>query len=242
MTTKAMAAGSIRWAGRVADDGLHVSDAVTGLALARLLQLASPALPVGAYSYSSGLESALDQGLVRDAESAFDWIADALELVQARHDAAIVAAATASDDPQAIEGLDRLVLAGRETAELRLEAEQMGYSLAGWIERVADAGGPTGRTAPVAFGRAAARLGLAPVVAATGWLWGFAENQVMVLIKAMPLGQIGGQQLLWRLGSVVTASAALASRLPPGQWTNACPGLAIASMAHERQYSRLFRS
>lgn len=237
-------------------------DGVEGLQLARLLQLASPALPIGAYSYSSGLESALDQGLVVDAASAFTWIADAIELVQARFDAAIVAAAAGTSDPAVIADLDAQVLAGRETAELRREAEQMGYSLAAWLDQVPGVGeargpespgatgatgaaattGPTGRTGPVAFGRAAARLGLAPVIAATGWLWGFAENQVMVLIKAMPLGQIGGQQLLWRLAPVVTANATLASRLPPDQWANASPGLAIASMAHERQYSRLFRS
>ena len=225
-----------------------MTDAVAGLQLARLLQLASPALPIGAYSYSSGLESALDQGLVSDVESAFEWIADALELVQARFDAAIVAAAVTRDTADEIEVLDQCVLAGRETAELRLEAEQMGFSLGAWITKVPDAAqaegatGAAGRSGPVAFGRAAARLGLAPSVAATAWLWGFAENQVMVLIKAMPLGQIGGQQLLWRLGAVVSRSARIAAALPPGQWSNACPGLALASMAHERQYSRLFRS
>lgn len=242
-------------------------EAVTGLQLARLLQLASPALPIGAYSYSSGLESALEQGLVADVESAFLWIADAVEVVQARFDAAIVAAA-AGARPNAtdeIDGLDELVLAGRETVELRLEAEQMGYSLAAWMARVPAVGdgaegaegaegvlavpvapveqpGSTGRSGPVVFGRAAARLGLAPSVAATAWLWGFAENQIMVLIKAMPLGQIGGQQLLWRLGPVVTRGAATAASLPREQWSNGCPGLALASMAHERQYSRLFRS
>lgn len=234
-----------------------MTDAVAGLQLARLLQLASPALPIGAYSYSSGLESALDQGLVSDVESAFEWIADALELVQARFDAAIVAAAVTRGAVDEIEALDRLVLAGRETAELRLEAEQMGFSLGAWITKVPGAGeglaGASGTpdagdrpalacSGPVAFGRAAARLGLGPSVAATAWLWGFAENQVMVLIKAMPLGQIGGQQLLWRLGPVVTRSAAIASALPANEWSNACPGLALASMAHERQYSRLFRS
>jgi urease accessory protein len=213
------------------------------LRLARVLQLASPALPIGAYSYSSGLESALDEGLVHDDDSAFEWIADALELVQARHDAAIVAAAARTTDIDELRELDVLVLAGRETAELRLEAEQMGYSLGQWMEQVVPGGeSPVAASAPVVFGMAAARLGLSPRTAAASWLWGFAENQVMVLIKAMPIGQVRGQRLLWRLGVVVARAAAQAARLPRDAWSNAMPGLAIASMRHEEQYSRLFRS
>lgn len=213
------------------------------LRLARVLQLASPALPIGAYSYSSGLEAALDEGLVHDDDSAFEWIADALELVHARHDAAIVAAAARTTDIGELRELDALVLAGRETAELRLEAEQMGYSLGQWMEQVVPGEeAPAAASAPVVFGMAAARLGLSPRTAATSWLWGFAENQVMVLIKAMPIGQVRGQRLLWRLGAVVARAAAQAARLPRDAWSNATPGLAIASMRHEEQYSRLFRS
>ena len=242
---------------------------VSGMQLARLLQLASPALPIGAYSYSSGLESALELGLVRDADSARRWLVDAVELVQGRFDAPLVAAACSSDDAGEIARLDALALAARETAELRLEAEQMGYSLGAWLAQVPqDAvsevgpkgaagaaptaqGGPVRsgtvrsgpvRSGPVAFGRAAALLDLPAAVAATAWLWGFVENQVMVLIKAMPLGQIGGQRLLWALGPVVAQTGSAAALLPRGQWSSAMPGLAIASMAHERQYSRLFRS
>ncbi len=216
------------------------------LRLARLLQLASPALPIGAYSYSSGLEAALDEGLVHDDDSAFGWIADALELVQGRHDAAIVAAAARGGGHRpALGELDDLVLAGRETAELRLEAEQMGYSLGQWIGQVVpgcDGPEQAAVSGPVAFGLAAWRLELSPRTAAAAWLWGFAENQVMVLIKAMPIGQIRGQRLLWRLGPVIARAARLAASLPQEAWTNAMPGLAIASMRHEEQYSRLFRS
>lgn len=224
---------------------------LTSLALTRLLQLASPALPVGAYSYSSGLEAALDGGLVSDADSALAWIGDAIELGQGRFDAAAVAAACRAGDDAEIEALDRRVLAARETAELRLEAEQVGYSLGAWLAQVPTSADPEGegrpspaaaRTGPVAYGLAAGRLGLTPTVAATAWLWGFAENQVMVLIKAMPLGQIGGQRLLWALGPVISRTAARATELAPEAWSSALPGLAIVSMAHERQYSRLFRS
>lgn len=108
----------------------------SGLQLARLLQLASPALPIGAYSYSSGLESALELGLVRDADSAWQWLADAVELVQGRFDAPIVAAACQCPVAAELSRLDDLVLAARETAELRLEAEQTGYSLGAWLAQV----------------------------------------------------------------------------------------------------------
>lgn len=230
---------------------------LAGLQLARLLQLASPALPIGAYSYSSGLESALELGLVSGLDSAQRWLGDAVELAQGRFEAPIVAAACmaaarSSVRSEACSGatdaeldrLDALVLAARETAELRLEAEQTGYSLSAWLAQVPDSAAAARpcRSGPVAFGRAAARLELPAAVAATAWLWGFVENQVMVLIKAMPLGQIGGQRLLWALGPVVSQTGEAAALLPPGQWSSAMPGLAIASMAHERQYSRLFRS
>jgi urease accessory protein len=285
-------------AGVESDDGLAGGDGGAGLMLARVLQLASPALPIGAYSYSSGLESALDSGLVHDDQSAFEWIADALALVHGRYEAPVVAAAaavaaksrpaqrqaaTSAASPSdgagdlSLDRLDDWVRAGRESAELRLESEQMGYSLRQWLDHVpgsagagatpagdkgtaaADDGtaaghdatragddvtaaGPACANAAVVFGIAAARLGLSPETAAMAWLWGFAENQVMVLIKAMPIGQIRAQRLLWRLGAVVAATAAAAARRPQQQWSNAAPGLAIASMRHERQYSRLFRS
>lgn len=217
----------------------------------RLLQLASPALPIGAYSYSSGLETAIEEGRVGDPQQAFDWIADAVTLILGRFDAPLLAAAVAAavaGDGARLAELDALAIASRETAELRLESEQMGYSLGQWMTQVLDEGAatpiarPAVRSAPVAWALAAARLGLDAELAVTAWLWGFVENQAMVLIKALPMGQIQGQRLLLRLGPVVAAAAAQAVRLGPEAWSNASAGLAIASMRHERQYSRLFRS
>ena len=100
-----------------------------------LLQLASPALPIGGYSYSTGLESAIDNGQVHDADSAFDWIDDVVTLVVGRFDAPLLVAALAAcekGDSERLAELNLAALAARETAELRLESEQMGYSLSRW--------------------------------------------------------------------------------------------------------------
>ncbi len=236
----------------------------------RLLQLASPALPIGGYSYSTGLESAIEAGEVREPDSALRWIDDALSLVIGRFDAPLVAAAMRAcdaGDQAALDELNRLALAARETAELRLESEQMGYSLMQWIDQVPGRSAPQappaqvegdaaqGRdpeattpwpaapvAAAVAWAIAAWRLGLTAGDAVTGFLWSFVENQVMVLIKTIPLGQIQAQRVLHRLGPRIEAVAQAAVLLSPAQWSNAAPGLAIASMGHETQYSRLFRS
>lgn len=218
----------------------------------RLLQLASPALPIGAYSYSTGLETALDTGLVHDAASASVWITDMVELVQGRFDAPVAAEAhraAQAGDLAAIGELHRLAWASRETAELRLESEQMGYSLDQWVRAIIDGEADARRrsdasafAAPVVWGVAGARLGLTAGQTVSALLWGFVENQVMVLLKAMPMGQIQGQRLLHALVPVIERVAVVACTLTPAQWSSSAPGLALASMQHEVQYSRLFRS
>ena len=225
--------------------------------LVRLLQLASPALPIGGYSYSTGLESAIEAGEVHDPASAFDWIDDGMSLVVGRFDAPLLAAAMRAceaADWHELDELNRRALAARETAELRLESEQMGFSLMQWVAQVpvGDAGSAGGQgvgqrlSGPVAeaiaWAIAAWRLKLEPLEAVTGLLWSFAENQVMVLIKTIPLGQIQAQRVLHRLGPRIEAVTRQALQLAPQQWSSAAPGLAIASMRHETQYSRLFRS
>ena len=218
-----------------------------------LLQLASPALPIGGYSYSTGLERAIDEGIVHDAASAAVWIGDMVELVQARFDAPVAAAAHQAalrEDAATLTGLHRLARAARETAELRLESEQMGYSLEQWLGAVVEgrprdtARNPEAPTvaASVIWGVAGARLGLSAHATVIALLWSFTENQVMVLLKAMPIGQIQGQRLLHGLLPVIEQAARVALALPRDEWTTSAPGLALASMQHEVQYSRLFRS
>lgn len=204
------------------------------MSLARLLQLASPALPVGAYSYSGGLEAAVEAGLVKDASSAERWIGDVLEHSIGRFDAPLVLGLLSS--PQRQEELNELYVASRETAELRAETLQMGYSLCRLLRGLGMADVPEGEVAfPTAFAFAARQWRLDAVQAVQAYLWSWLENQVMAAVKAIPLGQTEGQGILLRLGETL-------ARYGEGEMTNFAPGLAILSSRHETQYSRLFRS
>jgi urease accessory protein len=202
--------------------------------LARLLQLASPTLPVGAYSYSQGLEAAVEAGIVKDVASAEAWIADALEFSVGRMEAPILWRTLQG------ESLNELFLASRETAELRAETLQMGHSLCRLLEELNVAEAPDGEVAlPTAFALAVRSWDLDPRQALVAYLWSWLENQVMAAIKAVPLGQTAGQRILLSLGSRLESIAARAQTAEPA---NFAPGLAMLSAKHETQYSRLFRS
>lgn len=222
-------------------------------ALARLLQLASPALPVGAYTYSQGLEWAVECGLVKDEASALDWIAGVLSHAVAGYEAPLLAAqmrAWHDDEIGEVCRLNAEFIASRETAELRAETSQMGYSLMRLLAELAVADERARRALadeaevamPTAWALAAARWRIPVRAALTAYLWSWLENQVMAAVKAVPLGQTAGQRMLLALGSRLDALARRAARLPEAQWANLAPALAIASTRHETQYSRLFRS
>ena len=224
------------------------------LQLVRLLQLASPALPVGAYTYSQGLEWAVESGVIRDEASAGRWIADLLGHGIGRYEAPLVAALmeawTAAGHAE-IRRLNAEFLASRESFELRAETVQMGFSLRRLIRDLRDE-----RLAcvaeqletlpevafPVAWSGVAAQWGIPTDAALTAYLWSWAENQVMAALKAVPLGQASGQRLLAGLGSQIPAIAADARVRPEAAWSNLAPAFAIACARHETQYSRLFRS
>lgn len=218
------------------------------LALARLFQLASPALPVGGYSYSQGLESAIDAGIVRDEESAGAWIADVLELAIAPLEAPLVlklCEAWRRGDASAARESNDWLLASRESAELRAECAQMGYSLAQLLTALGephdfDAWEEVAWHSPYAY--AAMRWGATPAQALAAFLWSWAENQAMAAVKAVPLGQSAGQRILFASGPRLAAAAERAGRIPEDDIGNMAPGLALLSARHEAQYSRLFRS
>ena len=216
----------------------------------RLLQLASPALPVGAYSYSQGLEAAIESSIVTDAASAERWIGDVLELSVAPMEAPIVlrlVAAWNANDGGAVARWNEEFVASRETAELRAETLQMGHSLrnlardlgiegAARLDAIEDPAYPTAFAFAVAAWRIDAREAL------SAYLFAWIENQVMAAIKAVPLGQTQGQRILGGLAQRIDAIVERSALAGDEDLCNFAPGLALASSRHETQYSRIFRS
>jgi urease accessory protein len=216
------------------------------MSLAKLLQLASPTLPVGAYSYSGGLEAAIDDGIVHDAAAAERWIGDVLEFSVARLDAPLLLQcieAFDQKDRNKILTLNERLLASRETAELRAETVQMGYSLNRLLKDLGAGEVPVEEPSfPAAYAYAAAQWKIEPEAALQAYLWAWLENQVMAAVKAIPLGQTDGQRILLSLGGLLPSLTAKAKKLKEQDLGNFAPGLALLSAKHETQYSRLFRS
>jgi urease accessory protein len=218
-----------------------------------LLRLASPQLPIGGYSYSQGLEMAVEQGVVCDSTSAQRWLSDQLLLNLARFDAPLLLAhcvAANSADWDELLRLAECQGASRESRELQQENRQMGYSLQQLLSHLPelDAAGhacllrlPQPSLMP-AWALAARAWGITPTEALSAWLWGWLENQLAVLMKTLPLGQQAAQRLTSQLLPQMDAAQLHASQLPAAHWGSASFALSLASMAHERQYSRLFRS
>jgi urease accessory protein len=222
--------------------------------LLRLMWLASPALPVGGFSYSEGLEAAVEAGRVTNEAQAGDWLVDQLHLALARADAPAAAQAVlawqAHDLPRAT-ALNDWVLATRETAELRLQAEQMGRSLVEWLRNGAQADDPRvpacaalapAPTWPVAFALAATLAGADARHALLAFAFGWAENMVQAAMKAVPLGQAAAQRMLERLADAIPGAVDEALARSDDARQAFTPMLAILSAQHETQYSRLFRS
>lgn len=220
----------------------------------QLLQLASPALPVGGFSYSEGLEAAVEAGRVVDEASAQAWLLDQLRLTQARADFSICASAFeawSNRDLTRVAALNDWVLQTRESREFRLQAEQMGRSLSEWLRHKPDVDAALLRalaalkpapTWPVAFGLAAQQTGAPLREALLAHAFAWAENMVAAAIKAVPLGQVAGQRILHSLGEAAPAVVDGAIALKDEQRQAFAPMLAILSSQHEAQYSRLFRS
>ncbi|MFH0997081.1 MAG: urease accessory protein UreF [Pseudomonadota bacterium] len=221
------------------------------LILIRLLQLASPALPVGAYTYSQGLEWAVESGVVCNEKTTHAWLDGLLQHAVGLFEAPLFAClyrAWLDGNDGEIRRLNAEFLASRETSELRAETAQMGYSLrrlAGELPdcdlepfflKIAETAFPTVWTAMAA----AWKIPVTEAICA--YLFNWSENQIMAAVKLVPLGQTAGQRLLLRLGERIPEVAARALNLPEESWNNFAPGFAIAASLHESQYSRLFRS
>jgi urease accessory protein len=222
--------------------------------LLQLMWLASPALPVGGFSYSEGLEAAVESGLVSNEAQAGDWLLDQLHLSLARADLPVLTRACVAwhvHDAQRLGQLNNWLRQTRETAELRAQAEQMGRSLLDWLRnsRFADdkriatlAALQPAPTWPLAFALAAELANATPRDVLFAFAWGWAENMAQAAMKAVPLGQAAAQRILARLAQAMPAAVDTAMCLPDDERQAFTPMLAILSAQHEVQYSRLFRS
>lgn len=233
----------------------HMTDLNLPAAWLAALQLASPALPIGGFSYSQGLEAAVDVGLVHDATSASNWCMDALQLF-AQCEAVVFAVQYAhwqALNTPALQAQNDWFFATRETAELRLETQQMGWSMVklivqnGWgadplRAALIAANTPTLTTA---FAAASVALAIPLPQALAAYAFSWADNQVAAAIKCVPLGQQAGQAVLNALRAALPpllAQAKQSALQTPPKINTFAPHLAVLSARHETQYSRLFRS
>nr|WP_282188277.1 urease accessory protein UreF [Pseudomonas sp. MWU12-3103b] len=218
-----------------------------------MLRLASPQLPIGGYSYSQGLEMAVDNGRVNNPDSARRWISDQLLLNLARFEAPLLLAhcqAAAEENWPELLHLCEIHRASRETRELHLESRQMGYSLQQLLNGLPELDAPARSFLEqcaephlaLGWALAARAWQISPQDALAAWLWSWLENQLAVLMKTLPLGQQAAQRLTSELLPLLQQAQQDATRINPEHIGSAAFGLSLACMAHERQYSRLFRS
>ena len=232
--------------------------------LLQLMWLASPALPIGGFSYSEGLEAGVDSAYITTFNVANDWLIDQLHLTLARADLAAVAKAIPAwrrGDSTRIDELNDWVLQTRETSELRLQTEQMGRSMLDWlrkqpsfhvnfsdeqvfppIDKKTTSGFLKSPAYPLVFALAASSTQASVRDCLMSFAFGWAENMTQAAVRAVPLGQTDGQRILANLADSIPATVDAAIRLQDSERQAFSPMLAILSSQHETQYSRLFRS
>ncbi|HLO47525.1 MAG TPA: urease accessory protein UreF [Kamptonema sp.] len=230
---------------------------ISQFSLLRLLQLA--AVPVGAYSYSEGLETLVEMGIIDNQASLKNWLEDSLQFGAIRLEAAVMVRAWKAlsvGDLANLSYWNYWTTAAKETEELRLQSWQMGRSLVkllqdmqlplqakgiASVQELTEVCGSNCNFA-IAFGIAAVKLEIEEEAAVLGYLHSWAANLVNAGVKLIPLGQTVGQQLLLDLHSHIHVAAQEIVRLEDDKLSSCSWGLALASMAHETQYTRLFRS
>lgn len=240
------------------------SPAASGALRLRLYQLASQALPIGGYSHSHGLEAAIEAGIVGDEVTLAAWLTDLLQFSIGTYEAPLLlrlhGAWEALNAPR-IAALNAEFLATRETSELRAATVQMGYSLRVLAAQLPDIpavaqvllAGIAEPSLPCAWAAVTAAWRTGAEESLLAYLWSWAENQVLVAVKTVPLGQSAGQRVLGALTPLLAARAqqvAMAQQVAGADLVGAAqallsnfsPALAILSSRHETQYSRLFRS
>jgi len=220
----------------------------TDMALLRLLQLSSVSLPVGGYSFSQGLEYAIDCGWLKNAQDIEHWTALQMSESIARSELPILRLsmlALADDKIDKLIEYNELLLASRESKELRLTDTAMGEALARLMRNQSIAipfERPQEISFVILFAIAAQHWHINYYTAALGFSWSWLENQISAATKLMPLGQTQAQQLLGNLQPNIVTAIDNAQTIEADDIGSCLPALAIASALHETQYSRLFRS
>ncbi len=233
--------------------GVTVTAMPEDAALYRLMSWLSPSYPVGAYSYSHGLENAVERGFVCNAETARLWIEDLVARGGGYSDAVLLAAshrASAAADEAALDEVLALAAAFVPTRELALESHAQGrafldVTLTAWpcaaLDRLAAQwSGPLAY--PVVVGVAAAGHGLALDQVLIAYLHAFSGNLVSAMVRLVPLGQTDGQRMTAALEKTIQATAGEADACGLDDLGTAVPMADVCSMNHETQSSRLFRS
>lgn len=217
----------------------------------QLLRLCSPALPIGAYSHSQGLEWAVDAGWVGDEEAAGQWLMGLLRFPWTYLEVPVMARlhqAWLGGRQAGVRRWNAFLLASRESAEMRAAELNMGQALARLLAELGSVEAKpwttTGAQASLAamFALASVQAGIAQGQACAGYLWTLAEGLVGAAIKLVPLGQTAGQRLLSRACQAIPQALSVGLSLEDGEIGYLAPGLALASALHETQRTRLFRS
>jgi len=231
-------------------DAATLSPPGQSLAQLRLMQLVSPALPIGGFTYSQGLEYAVEAGWVNDVPSLQDWLLGQIEDTLAHLEVPVLAClyhACVSQDIDALEEWAGYLLACRETRELRLEEQQRARALTRLLAdlQIGDAQRWQAsleqcQAAPYAL--AAVSWGIRLQEAALGYTWSWLENMVAAAIKLVPLGQTDGQRVQLVLAESIPEAVRKGLALDEDEIGASAPAMALASCLHETQYTRLFRS
>lgn len=216
----------------------------------RLLQLTSPALPIGAFAYSQGLEQANALGWVADEAGAFDWVSGIVTQVLPRLDLPMLAklyAAWSAGDLAEVRALSQFLHACRESAELSAEDRHLGAALSRVLHGLGVGRAEAWIADPDAtfatlFSLAAVHFEIPLRSAALGFLFAWLENQVAAATRVIPIGQLAAQRVLSSVLAELPAAVTRGLELPDSELGFLAPGLAMASALHETMYSRLFRS
>ena len=218
-----------------------------------LLRLSSQSLPTGAFSYSQGMEWLVDTKRIDDESSVFEWVASILHGPYVNYELPILRElyeAWRVGDHETLNILNLDYLNSRETFEIQKETLQMGYALREVIHEMNIASDDATAcltqidqlTFVTGFSFCSYKIGLTIEEMLSSHVWSFIENQILVAIKAVPLGQSAGQRLLNQLIPSGNSAISKSMEISSDNWANFSPLQAISSAKHETQYSRLFRS